>query len=1450
MIKNQFKRIMSLILCFSILFSNIAVYADTTNITPEDGTEVEWRIVDGSEVDKEAGRDYKVMFTKAPDYSYTTSTKPTDGNYTTIPEEYHYEDGVKPVPVYRTERERYVKEAGHYETEVYYVDVTEEYISGYKTVTDKAAYWEDVYENQTIKHLERAGYYTYPYSHTIPGYFKDEYVLNEDGGVDKIRVWVEPVKVYDKVWHPPVYAYEVKSVLVDRIYHAAETHREPIVETETHSVRKTRQVWVSTKYAYRNVQVFDHYDYVPDPDNPVKVIDSPEKYRVTEVYNWIMHPDTAIPMKTDQEILDESFESRLSQTSGSESLNNLLTEAAEKNVSSGIIQTIRIKRDAAIIEEQKVVDDYHRARYSSSLEVTDLETRLFEATTAGASADVLKLFTDRLAELELEQDRNIIINQINPNLNNLSKLMELKQDALDQGFSDIANDIQGHIDAYHQRQQDLVDADILSDLSSATSSSDINEVLIDAINREASDNVLNQIRAKLEGALQTEQNNLDNEYRNLLDSTDVIEELQSYYGQAINKKVSNNVLDLYVNKIAELEIERDRLDQVNTYKDQVDNMYLVAEIENFKNTIDLVTYYELENYIQNRIDERVNRESYLVAEFTSNKSDEDKLRNLLLIAQNEHFDTLASQINDELKILEQLQMSIEEFELLVDMTTDIDQLKTMKADIIDASLLDYINSRIYFLVINSIDETTTISELEMIYSDYSHVSTITDKIKSFGPYYYSFTDGLVVEKDYPMINSDALNVTEEDYITYLQSQDFTNNIESGEALTVPSDVFVNGMGDKSAPRYHELIYVINNDVVSVYNLNTLNYIDLYGDYCLESDYNSFLNRFSIYDFATGILNGVYNGIKDELSEVIDLGKMAYSALESIFSLTWDDVTGFVVDTVDAVQNFSFDFIGDLVDSVGTLITVIGDAIFGVSEKEVGIGIGYLLGSILTEKITGPLGTVVNAIGSASGSTTFTKVLNGLYSLIDGSVLDPLRDAISNVMGNVAKIFRKTPETAQDAVSNVITRALSKVDTVIDDLFDGDLLDTDKLRKLVDDVKLGNDDMSLEELSEVYEKIRARVPENADDLVDGYLDEMAEVYTERLSGCFVEGTLVLTKEGYKAIEEVVVGDQVLAYNQFTGDQAYKSVVRLLPSKTVSLYKIKTDNVIIEATADHPFYVKEKGFVKAENLTEADRIINSNGEVVKIVSIEYVKLDEIIDTYNFEVKDYHTYYVSRSNILVHNDCIPEGTSNLTANLLKKSTCTQDELYNYLLKNSNADDAKKFLDDGIWPEGTQIPKSSAALNPDGSIDWSKAPEGGYTLKPDGSPDKESFVPNMDTVIDRYGKPDGRYTSPVVDGNAYSYTERSLPYVEDLSSYHQYKVTGDFSRIEDYVNNCPDTDLKAKIDALVTQYYDGDYSKLSVYKGTAAKVDGWGSGGAIQYEFPLTVEQLEKIGLLEKLN
>ena len=142
-------------------------------------------------------------------------------------------------------------------------------------------------------------------------------------------------------------------------------------------------------------------------------------------------------------------------------------------------------------------------------------------------------------------------------------------------------------------------------------------------------------------------------------------------------------------------------------------------------------------------------------------------------------------------------------------------------------------------------------------------------------------------------------------------------------------------------------------------------------------------------------------------------------------------------------------------------------------------------------------------------------------------------------------------------------------------------------------------------------------------------------------CFKAGTLVACldqagKETLKPIEEIEVGDKVLAYDEETGEQCYKEVVRLFRNETQEWHHVFVNGEEIVCTAEHPFYVEGKGFVPARELKERDNLLLSDGSKVEIDSlrIEYVDIPET--TYNFEVKDFHTYYVSHSNVLVHNVC----------------------------------------------------------------------------------------------------------------------------------------------------------------------------------------------------------------------
>ncbi len=201
-----------------------------------------------------------------------------------------------------------------------------------------------------------------------------------------------------------------------------------------------------------------------------------------------------------------------------------------------------------------------------------------------------------------------------------------------------------------------------------------------------------------------------------------------------------------------------------------------------------------------------------------------------------------------------------------------------------------------------------------------------------------------------------------------------------------------------------------------------------------------------------------------------------------------------------------------------------------------------------------------------------------------------------------------------------------------------------------------------------------------------------------------------------------------------------------------------------------------------------------------------------------------------------------------LLKQSTCTTDDLHKYLSKIDNKA-AEVFARTGEWPSDVQIPKSPDVTNADGSINWDKAPKGGYVLNSNGDAIRTKDYPLIGETFDRFGSSDGRYTSPIIDGKSVDYDQRALPFIEDRSQYHRYQVTGDFSKLHDYVESCPDADLKSRIVGAIDYYYNGDYSEVIPYRGFIAGIDGWGSGGGLQEEFPIRIAWLERLGLLKEV-
>jgi len=148
-----------------------------------------------------------------------------------------------------------------------------------------------------------------------------------------------------------------------------------------------------------------------------------------------------------------------------------------------------------------------------------------------------------------------------------------------------------------------------------------------------------------------------------------------------------------------------------------------------------------------------------------------------------------------------------------------------------------------------------------------------------------------------------------------------------------------------------------------------------------------------------------------------------------------------------------------------------------------------------------------------------------------------------------------------------------------------------------------------------------------------------------TSCFVAGTPVLTEDGDKPIEDVTVGDYVWAWDEATGTTELKQVVETYVNETSELTHIFVNGEEIVATPTHPFYCPVKGWTDAAHLRAGDILVLVNGEYVVVEKIQHELLENPVKVYNFQVQDYHTYYVAESGVLVHNTCEQEISTGRT-------------------------------------------------------------------------------------------------------------------------------------------------------------------------------------------------------------
>jgi hypothetical protein len=134
---------------------------------------------------------------------------------------------------------------------------------------------------------------------------------------------------------------------------------------------------------------------------------------------------------------------------------------------------------------------------------------------------------------------------------------------------------------------------------------------------------------------------------------------------------------------------------------------------------------------------------------------------------------------------------------------------------------------------------------------------------------------------------------------------------------------------------------------------------------------------------------------------------------------------------------------------------------------------------------------------------------------------------------------------------------------------------------------------------------------------------------RWGECFAAGTAIWTLEGPKPVERVVVGDLVLSQNAQTGALAYKPVLRAAKRPPAKLVTVTVGQDVLRCTGGHPFWVPGHGWVHARRL-DTPAFLHALTGTAEAASVRPGVTEK---TFNLEVADFHSYFVGREKILVH-------------------------------------------------------------------------------------------------------------------------------------------------------------------------------------------------------------------------
>ncbi len=133
--------------------------------------------------------------------------------------------------------------------------------------------------------------------------------------------------------------------------------------------------------------------------------------------------------------------------------------------------------------------------------------------------------------------------------------------------------------------------------------------------------------------------------------------------------------------------------------------------------------------------------------------------------------------------------------------------------------------------------------------------------------------------------------------------------------------------------------------------------------------------------------------------------------------------------------------------------------------------------------------------------------------------------------------------------------------------------------------------------------------------------------------FVEGTLVATQHQHIPIEQLARNSLVMGYSTSNKCYAEKKVLLQRKHQVTRYLQVTLQGETINVTPNQRFYLPlERQWIRAAQLKPGHALLTASGSLVCINAI--TEIQQPATAYNLSISDFHTFFVSRHNILVHN------------------------------------------------------------------------------------------------------------------------------------------------------------------------------------------------------------------------